>query len=312
MRWFPLDDLPALDAGDAEILAYGRARVRAKAAYAPIALHLLPETFTLGELQTVYEAVLERPLDTRNFRRDVLAAGVVEPPGPHPRGRARAGPPRLYRAAGGDFQVLARERRIARAIAEHRRGVTSARQGMRDRRSRPRGSLPAPRRSERTPMAAHDGRSSPRTSRPRGPSAPRARCLSPRWCGSAWASPSRTPGDELEDHMPVFWILLACRGSSSWSAARPTTSSRERRRKRALGERRAGRRPRRAAGRGGRLARRARVGRGRVSRAGRRTWPPAAVAARPTGELATAGTGARRGRSPTRALGRGGRRRPAT
>jgi 8-oxo-dGTP diphosphatase len=116
VRWFPVRDLPALGAEDAEVLDYGRRRLRAKAAYAPIAVRLLPEAFTLGELQTVYEAVLEHPLDTRNFRRDVLAAGVVEPVG-----RVRADgpgrPARLYRPAGGDFQVLARERRIARAIA---------------------------------------------------------------------------------------------------------------------------------------------------------------------------------------------------
>jgi len=116
VRWFPVRDLPALGAEDAQVLDYGRGRLRAKAAYAPIALQLLPEAFTLGELQSVYEAVLERRLDTRNFRRDVLAAGVVEPVG-----RVRADgpgrPARLYRSGGGDFQVLARERRIARAIA---------------------------------------------------------------------------------------------------------------------------------------------------------------------------------------------------
>jgi 8-oxo-dGTP diphosphatase len=116
VRWFPLSDLPALNASDAEILEYGRARVRAKAAYAPIALDLLPDAFTLGELQGVYEAVLERPLDTRNFRRDVLASGVVEPAG-RTRSEGPGRPARLYRSAGGEFQALAPERRIARAIA---------------------------------------------------------------------------------------------------------------------------------------------------------------------------------------------------
>lgn len=115
VRWFPMDDLPALPEDGRRVLEYGRTRVRAKAAYAPIALQLLPETFTLGELQVVYEAVLDHDLDPRNFRRDVLQAGVVEPTG-----AARAdGPGRpaaLYRANAGDFQVMARERRIARAI----------------------------------------------------------------------------------------------------------------------------------------------------------------------------------------------------
>jgi 8-oxo-dGTP diphosphatase len=116
VRWFALDDLPALDGCDAEILEYGRARVRAKAGYAPIALDLLPDAFTLGELQAVYEAVLGRALDTRNFRRDVLASGVVEPAG-RVRSEGPGRPARLYRSAGGDFQALAPERRIARAIA---------------------------------------------------------------------------------------------------------------------------------------------------------------------------------------------------
>ena len=117
VRWFPMDDLPALAADATAVVTYGRSRVGAKAAYAPIALQLLPEVFTLGELQGVYEAVLGHALDTRNFRRDVLQSGIVEPTG----GSRADGPGRpagLYRSASGDFQVLARERRIARAISQ--------------------------------------------------------------------------------------------------------------------------------------------------------------------------------------------------
>ncbi len=117
VRWFPMDDPPALDADAVAVLRYGRSRVRAKAAYAPITLQLLPETFTLGELQTVYEAVLGHELDTRNFRRDVLRAGVVEATGSS-RAEGPGRPAGLYRSGEGGFQVLARERRIARAIAE--------------------------------------------------------------------------------------------------------------------------------------------------------------------------------------------------
>jgi 8-oxo-dGTP diphosphatase len=112
VRWFPLDDLPALSGDDAEVVAYGHRRLRAKTAYAPIAVQLLPETFTLGELQAVYEAVLGQRLDTRNFRRDVLAAGVVRDAGADRR-RGPGRPARLYRSAGGDFAVDARERRIS-------------------------------------------------------------------------------------------------------------------------------------------------------------------------------------------------------
>lgn len=115
-RWFALEDVPTLDADQARVLADGRARIRAKASYAPIALHLLPEEFTLGELQTAYEAVLGHPLDPRNFRRDVLAGGVVREAGSL-RADGPGRPARLYRSGGGDFQVSARERRIARAIS---------------------------------------------------------------------------------------------------------------------------------------------------------------------------------------------------
>jgi hypothetical protein len=114
-RWFSLADLPPLAEEAAEVLRYAQARLQAKTTYAPIAFQLLPEAFTLGELQAVYEAVLGVPLDTRNFRRDVLAAGVVEAvEGVRAEGRGR--PAQLYRSHAGDFAVVARERRIARAL----------------------------------------------------------------------------------------------------------------------------------------------------------------------------------------------------
>jgi 8-oxo-dGTP diphosphatase len=115
VRWFPLDDLPPLATGHADAIGYGQARLRAKTAYAPIAVELLPETFTLAELQAVYEVVLGEHLDTRNFRRDVLGAGIVEEAGTARRpGPGR--PARLYRSRGTDFAVVARERRIAGRI----------------------------------------------------------------------------------------------------------------------------------------------------------------------------------------------------
>ncbi len=116
VRWFSMDDPPALAEGATQVLEYGRSRLRSKAAYAPIALQLLPEAFTLAELQAVYEAVLGHRLDTRNFRRDVLASGIVEAVG-RTRADGPGRPAELYRSRPGDFQVLARERRIARAIA---------------------------------------------------------------------------------------------------------------------------------------------------------------------------------------------------
>jgi 8-oxo-dGTP diphosphatase len=116
VRWFAHDDLPSMAPGQEAVVAYGLQRLRAKTAYAPVAVNLLPDLFTLGEMQAVYEVLLGRGLDARNFRRDVLRAGVVEESG-EVRAEGRGRPARLYRSAGGFFAVDARERRVARAIS---------------------------------------------------------------------------------------------------------------------------------------------------------------------------------------------------
>jgi 8-oxo-dGTP diphosphatase len=61
----------------ADILKMAVARLQAKVRYAPIGFNLLPPKFTLPELQAIYEAILGRPLDKRNFRRRVLELGVL-------------------------------------------------------------------------------------------------------------------------------------------------------------------------------------------------------------------------------------------
>lgn len=119
--WWPVPGLPTPLAFDHErILADGVARLRAKTRYAPVAFQLLPEEFTLGELQEVYEAVVGEELDVRNFRRDVQAAGVVEETG-RSRSEGPGRPARLYRYSEGAFAVDADERRIADLIERDRR-----------------------------------------------------------------------------------------------------------------------------------------------------------------------------------------------
>lgn len=115
-RWWPLADLPRPLAFDHErIVADAVDRLRAKTRYAAVAFQLLPEEFTLAELQRVYEAVLGEPVDVRNFRRDLAAAGVVEPSG-RSRRSGRGRPARLYRYRTGAFAVDAGERRVAGKI----------------------------------------------------------------------------------------------------------------------------------------------------------------------------------------------------
>src|SRR5215472_17708588 len=94
--WFSVYDLPQLAFDHAQILEYALSRMRGKLDYTTIAFNLLPEQFTLRELQQVYEIVLHKRLDKRNFRKKVLATGILEDTGAKKmEGTHR--PARLYR-----------------------------------------------------------------------------------------------------------------------------------------------------------------------------------------------------------------------
>jgi 8-oxo-dGTP diphosphatase len=95
-----VDALAGLSDVDSGILDYAKMRLRAKLGYSNIGFYFLPDRFTLSELQDVYESVIGRPLDKRNFRRRVLAAGIVESVGVKRPTSHR--PASLYRFAGGD------------------------------------------------------------------------------------------------------------------------------------------------------------------------------------------------------------------
>ena len=75
--WFPASDLPTLAFDHDRIVAVALDRLKGKVRYQPIGFELLPPRFTLGQLQALYETVLERPLDKRNFRKKILGMGVL-------------------------------------------------------------------------------------------------------------------------------------------------------------------------------------------------------------------------------------------
>lgn len=77
-QWFPVDALPALAFDHAAILETALSRLRAKLGYSSVAFALLPEEFTLTELQTIYEVILGRMLDKRNFRKKMLSLDILE------------------------------------------------------------------------------------------------------------------------------------------------------------------------------------------------------------------------------------------
>jgi 8-oxo-dGTP diphosphatase len=79
-RWFNVRRIPKPLAFDHdEIVKVGLSRLRGKVRYQPIGFELLSEKFTLVELQTLYETILQRPLDKGNFRRKILSYDVLEP-----------------------------------------------------------------------------------------------------------------------------------------------------------------------------------------------------------------------------------------
>ena len=95
VRWWSIYDLPSLAFDHAEILSYALTRLRYKLEYTAVGFELLPQEFTLTELQSAYEVVLGEELDKRNFRRKILSAGVIESSGRTRSGEGR--PARLYR-----------------------------------------------------------------------------------------------------------------------------------------------------------------------------------------------------------------------
>lgn len=76
-RWFPIDDLPDLIFDHDEMVQAAKSRLRYKASNQPVGFELLPEKFTLPELQQLYEAIYETSLDKRNFRRRILSMNVL-------------------------------------------------------------------------------------------------------------------------------------------------------------------------------------------------------------------------------------------
>jgi 8-oxo-dGTP diphosphatase len=96
MRWFRLEQLPALAYDHAEIVEYALRRLRYKLEYSAAGFELLPAEFTLSELQHTYEIILGEKLDKRNFRRRILEAGIIEPT-PRQKTGGEGRPARLYR-----------------------------------------------------------------------------------------------------------------------------------------------------------------------------------------------------------------------
>ncbi len=93
--WFVYDQMPPLAFDHDDIVRYAVRRLRYKLEYTAVGFELLPDEFTLSELQQTYEIILGEEIDKRNFRRRILSANVIEPTPYKKSGDGR--PAQLYR-----------------------------------------------------------------------------------------------------------------------------------------------------------------------------------------------------------------------
>lgn len=103
-RWWPIRRLPPLAFDHRKILDYSLERLRNKLEYTTVGFQLLPARFTLTELQEVYEAILDKKLDKRNFRRKLALLKILRPTRKLRRGGRR--PARLFEFVASNFEKL--------------------------------------------------------------------------------------------------------------------------------------------------------------------------------------------------------------
>lgn len=105
--FFPLDNLPKLAYDHADIIDYAHERLRSKITYTNAVFALLPEFFTLSQLQNAYEQIFGRELDKRNFRKKFLSLDLIHATNEYQKEGAHR-PARLYRFNNQTLEILSR------------------------------------------------------------------------------------------------------------------------------------------------------------------------------------------------------------
>ena len=106
VSWFGLHELPKLAFDHRDILEMAHRRLVDKLDYSTIAFQFMPKSFTLTELQHVYETILGEPLDKRNFRKRILGLGLVSETG-RTRKEGAHRPAKLYKHVDpGHVQII--------------------------------------------------------------------------------------------------------------------------------------------------------------------------------------------------------------
>lgn len=93
--FFPINALPPVAYDHLDIIKYAHERLKIKVTHTNAIGALLPEKFTLTQLQQAYEAIMEHPLDKRNFRKKILSSQFIQPTGTYAKDGAHR-PAQIY------------------------------------------------------------------------------------------------------------------------------------------------------------------------------------------------------------------------
>ena len=77
-KWFTVNDIPELAFDHNEIIETGLNRLKAKIDYQPIGFELLASKFPFSDLENLYQTILDKKIDRRNFRKKLLSFGILQ------------------------------------------------------------------------------------------------------------------------------------------------------------------------------------------------------------------------------------------
>ena len=107
-KWCPFNDLPSMMIDHRSIIAKAHESLKKELLLYPVGVNLLSKEFTMPELQALYETILDKKLDRRNFRRRMLGYDLLINTGKRRRGGAHKAPI-LYRFDQDKYEIAMEE-----------------------------------------------------------------------------------------------------------------------------------------------------------------------------------------------------------
>lgn len=108
-KWFSIHKLPALAFDHKEIISTAIGRLRAKIRYQPIGFELLEKKFPFSDLEKLYAALLDRPINRRNFSKKILSFGILEETGELSKPEGKGRPSKIYQFNQKRYKELLNE-----------------------------------------------------------------------------------------------------------------------------------------------------------------------------------------------------------